>query len=892
MINNKWAVSVICAFSLGAFAADYTWTGAGAESDSSYASPLENPGNYSNGDGYPATDDVIVIPADTDLAITNRVDLDWLKRLSRVKPEAETSRLIITVPEGEIWTNACPMSAVNVSAAGSSDFVKGELVKRGDGALVLDAGKKLSPNGSTVYEFWTGLTAEEGDLMLPQDAESGNRYYGYVTVDKGARFFTVRSGDSSETAFTTFVRGIFGDGVITNTHPSVVNQLQTMPSATQRASMFSGEIGGAYDMTYTHYNNGGDVYLLGTNNTYGAVTTIMGGRVFAQSFGTEGNPSSLGTYSRIHFGANSASRLVYLGKGETTDKKFVVYQNASGPAYIDAGAHGGLKLTYSVEVGTEQDKTRTIVFTGSNTTECVLDCYLYGRYWNAQHTAFYDQPYYAKEGSGTWRVTHHVGRRVPCGWAIREGTLRYDSLDEKGVICSLGTATNLTSGTANDMVDYAFCLGSTDASAAPAVFSYSGTNEYSVSTRPAVLVADATFRNESDCSIRFAGVRALTAGLKTLTLDGDTAATNELADISDGGGQIGVTKDGDGTWVLGGSQTFTGPVDVKKGTLIVRKIADPKYTWFRWTITEMHAKTNSSGTVVSVDYPHVNSFALLDSSGAWQNANMEFTENAVATLKPGFSTWQNVWGVVCTPQSDTTPTDVPRIFINTTNYGAWIHPMFGNSYVRPEPDLPYSWPRLVMRLKGGANEVVAHDIMNVWGAGNNPQRCVKGDTIEGSVDGLHWEEVARTNNMPVAGASWTWSYRNTTATSGSHTGGAPFARGSSTNTWHVLEGGNTVSVAPGAKLVADGDITLSSIKLAATGGGTREGFSFAESGTIDVTGWNGSHGEIPLNFSNAANLSNVSGWNLKIGGAASSRRFAVSTTGVRLLERGLRLSFR
>ena len=101
-----------------------------------------------------------------------------------------------------------------------------------------------------------------------------------------------------------------------------------------------------------------------------------------------------------------------------------------------------------------------------------------------------------------------------------------------------------------------------------------------------------------------------------------------------------------------------------------------------------------------------------------------------------------------------------------------------------------------------------------------------------------------------------------------------------------------VSVAPGAKIVADGDITLSSIKLAATGGGTIEGFSFAQSGTIDVTGWNGSHEEIPLDFVNAPNLSRISGWNLKLGGVASSRRFAVTATGVRLLERGLHLSIR
>ena len=196
-----------------------------------------------------------------------------------------------------------------------------------------------------------------------------------------------------------------------------------------------------------------------------------------------------------------------------------------------------------------------------------------------------------------------------------------------------------------------------------------------------------------------------------------------------------------------------------------------------------------------------------------------------------------------------------------------------------------------MRLKTGANEIASHDIMNVWGEGTR-HRCVKSYTLEGSVDGLHWEKVMETNNLPVASASWTWSYRNTTGNPNPHTGGAALYRGSTLRTWHVLEGGNTVSVAPVAKIVADGDITLSSVKLSANGGGTIEGFSFAGSGTLDITDWAGSYDEIPLRFANATDFANVSGWSLKLDGENSSRKFVMTENGVRIKPRGTMFSIR
>ena len=893
--NWKLVTAMVCALSFPAAMAggvEYTWSGAGAETDGNYDSPFENPANYTGNSGCPGTDDVIAIPANTDLAITSRVQLYWLARLARIKPVADTSRLVVTVPQGETWTNFCPVSGVDLSSPGGYVFENGVIVKRGDGALHLEANGKLAV-GSTYYDYWTGIKVEKGDLLLPQGVTNGSRYYGYVTVDEGARLFTVRRLTNSSSTYTTYVRGLFGGGTVTNSDNTTGTsyQLQLMP-LTRRTGEFSGVIGGA-NMSLCVYNSGGTAKLTGTNSTYTGATVLMGSTLAVESIGKSGKPSSLGSGNRINFNPNSASRLVYAGKGETTDRDICLYQNTTSPAYIDGGEFGGLVLTGSLLVDGTLDKTRTLVFAGDNANECVLNGIMYGRYWNSTHTIFYDQPYYAKEGSGTWRATHHTGRAYPNGWAIREGTLKYDSLDEKRFICSLGTATNLTSGTANDQVSYAFCLGSTKDSAPEAVFAYSGLNEYSVSTRPITLIGDATFRNDSVKAIRFAGADARISGLKMLTLAGDGGAsqTNEFADISDGVGQIGVAKTGSATWVLGGDQTFTGPIDVQEGTLIVRKIDDPKYTWFRLTLMEQHVKTNEEGAVTATAHPHINSFALLDANGAWQNENMGYMENSIASLPPGQSTWQNAWGVNCANQSDTIATSPEKMFVKATNYGAFIYPVFGTGTQRPVPESPITWARLVMRLKTGANEIASHDIMNVWGDGTR-HRCVKSYTLEGSVDGLHWEKVVETNNLPVASASWTWSYRNTTGNPNPHTGGAALYRGSTLLTWHVLEGGNTVSVAPVAKIVADGDITLSSVKLSANGGGTIEGFSFAGSGTLDITDWAGSYDEIPLRFANATDFANVSGWSLKLDGENSSRKFVMTENGVRIKPRGTMFSIR
>jgi autotransporter-associated beta strand protein len=889
---NESVFAVVCALSLGVAASDYTWTGAGSETDGNYDSPFENPTNYAENSGHPGTDDVIVIPANTDLEITTGAQLDWIARLARIKPAAESSRLVVTVPQNEVWTNACPMTSVNLDAPGGSAFANGVMVKRGKGDLLLRSGEKFPAKNSatTIYDFWTGFEICEGTLSLPQDAYSPNYYLGYMTISNGATFHTTErnaAGVTAKTSCTTYVRGLFGGGDVTN---SDARTLTIMPSSTQRVTEFGGRFLG--DLYITIYN-GGTVNLTDTNSVNTCYLNIQQGTAGVQSIGKTGQPSSIGTYSTLYFHKQLA-RLVYLGDGEETDKSFYVHQTLNNPAYIDGGVNGGLVLRGDIRPSDAKGTPRTVVFTGSNVTECAIDCTLYGGYESTTHVK-YEHLNYAKEGSGTWLATHHTGRNMPGLWSVREGTLKYASLDEAGYISSLGTATNMTASGTNDKVDYAFCLGSSTTPAATPVLEYVGTNEYSVATRPAVLAGDATFRNSSEKAIRFAGVSALTAGLKTLTLDGDggVAQTNEMADVSDGIGQIGVTKTGSATWVLGGDQTFTGPIDVQEGTLVVRKTDKTRYDWFRWTITGLH--TNANG---STDYANINAFALLDANGAWQNVNLSYVTNDVATMPPGSCAYQTAWSVsngVAATKNDGTPLyngELNRMFAKSDDYGTYMIPLLGKSIYRPVEGDKRTWTKVVMHLADNANEVTSFDVMPVWGTGQK-RKAVKSYILEGSVDGLHWEQIATEDDMPVGSASWTWAYANTTKYTDTHTGGKTVDRGSSTRTWHVLEGGNTVSVAPGAKIVADGDITLSSVRLAATGGGTIDGFSFAlEGGTLEVTGWSDSYAEIPLNLANATGLENVSGWSLSLNGKSTRRRFTVTETGITIKPLGVVLSIR
>ena len=884
---------VICSAAVGA--AQFTWTG--SANDGCFTNHL----NYADAETAPGKGDTLVVPADTTIFITNAAQVEYVSRLTRIHPSAPSSRIIVDVPEGGDWHITCGISSVKLNAAGNKDFVNGELVKRGKGSLTIGEEGKLpaSNSAATIYDAWTGLTVEDGTLLLPQSISNNWNYYcGYVTVSNGATFHLAERAAEYKKGAATYLRGLFGEGTV------CVNQVlifTMMGEVSQRVSDFSGKITGC--PSFSVYN-GGTVNLWGTNSDFDVTAlTISSGTLGVKFFGSSSDTASSIGSNRIGVNINNsqkaASCVRYLGTGENTDQNFTISQSApSGqlvgyPACIDGGEHGGLVLNASskLEVGSSATNAagvklgRQFILTGSHTNECVIAGAIKGNYYSTP--SYYDNLYFIKEGTGTWRLADHHDRIFASGFAVREGTLKFDSLYEKGALCSLGLATNLTDGTGyayEPQVDYAFALGPTNGVAAPpAVLEYTGTNGFSCATRPIALVGDGTLRNNTDRRVRFAGVSSLAAGqkVKTFTLDGTGTNFNEVADISDGSGKTGVEKTGDGVWVLSGDQTFSGPLSVKEGTLVVRPTLPGQYTWFRWTIKDSGADSTKS----------INALGLFATNNTCQTRIMSVNPY-VAELECGQVGVHSVYSYSEVAQSANLKGVLTNMFLVLQNYG-W-QPQFrnlptasGSGQLLPVAASPHTWIPVVFRQPANAKPIATFDFMNTWSAVQNAGMCITGFSLEGSVDGLHWNMLTNIMDIALPNASFTWVGSGTALAYGERTGNYVHANGipieiSTGKTYSMLKNVESVSVAPGAKLVADGDVTLSSIRLAAAGGGTIEGFSFADNGSIDVTDWEGSMDEIPLSFASSGTFAKIGNWTLTLDGSPTRRGFTVASTGITL----------
>ena len=102
-----------------------------------------------------------------------------------------------------------------------------------------------------------------------------------------------------------------------------------------------------------------------------------------------------------------------------------------------------------------------------------------------------------------------------------------------------------------------------------------------------------------------------------------------------------------------------------------------------------------------------------------------------------------------------------------------------------------------------------------------------------------------------------------------------------------------VSVAAGATLRAEGRRpTLSRLKISALGGGTIDGFAFAESGELHVVDVSYGSVTLPVTFANAEGIANIRNWTLYVNGSSSKMSIDESGGVLRLLPPGFMLLFR
>ena len=588
-----------------------------------------------------------------------------IKGFNRIIPVTGSKFVFDVTDTANEYTNSCAMTA----GLGSTDYKKGEIVKKGPGTLVL-AADGVVVNKTAFYDYYLGLTVVEGALKLPQYSSAQTAYYGCTSVSNGATLFTTSQKPGGSTALT-LLRTLSGDGILTNTvTKGSTRSGHSMATAGNgsEASVFSGII--ATPITLYQQTGTGQLTLLGTNsnfsNTYFGYSSSIysypesdyGVISFLTIGDVNGKSSSLGGPGKEMLTSvnslNAKGVLRYLGTGgETCSRKFSL--GTQGVVWFDAGAHGGITFTGNWEAWCQQGnvfyRLRRLNLAGSNETACVIKGNLApfvipsppaaaNSVGYIANTSGYDcvsfPIYVTKRGTGVWRFAKGAASTATGGMAIEQGTLQFETIAEKGKACSLGLATQTTACDPNALltnsatyVDYAYTLGNPANAADRPVFEYVGTTNAICTTRPIALVGGGGELRSSSTNpamgLTFEGVSPRDANATcTFVLGGtNTSERNVVSGISDGAGKVNLLKTGRGRWTLTGDNPFTGSLHVADGTLELR---GPRYTWFRFTIKEVAGWTTSQARGDNTYGPSygltIGEVALYDKDGVRRNVGL------------------------------------------------------------------------------------------------------------------------------------------------------------------------------------------------------------------------------------------------------------------------------
>lgn len=645
------------------------------------------------------------------------------------------------------------------------------------------------------------------------------------------------------------VKGLDGDGDVSAIYPRTTflwgDVAHQWADGTPFA--FSGTLGANMNLAIC----GGRHHFTGLTSE-NLTVRLLNGELGVGTFGRNGEAGSVGSAPALTFGGSAT--LLYLGAGETTDKTLVFGADAAA-ATVDAGAHGGVTFGGTWDASAASDLTLTLA--GSNTADSVLAADLAGA---SGRLAL------VKRGVGTWDLA-----AVPrAAWSgpvrVAEGVLKAASLAPQGEPCALGTATGLDAGAALE-------LGTP---ATTGTVAYTGTAYAQVRGR-AVTVAGTGHLVGSAAGgvVNFFDVTAAGTAGGTLELDG-SGAFDGVNDVRSGAGPLGLAKAGAGTWSLGGTVDVV-RTDVKEGTLVVNNASD-RYAYYRFTVTELWGGRRLQ----------IGEFALFDADGARVNANLVVAdENGKPyALNPGEAQDDGAFGY--------RNTSLANLFDETAGNG------FIDGYCAKTPSRtdPKTWQAFTLRLAADARSARSYDIQasqgynpdkqpgDAWNANHMCNFEVRGWRVEASVDGRSWAllDEQYLDGPPLSGTGRRWYAVDATDADRSERPGYLFGNALPPSPAVSL---GVVSVAGGARLVADAPVEIAALRIDATSAGSLSNVMFAASGTLDITGLDGMSAVLPLAFADGTDLAPLLNWTLKLDGEVSNKyQIGVSGGQVTLRRRG------
>ena len=828
--------------------------------------------------------------------------------------------LKVTVPEGSVARLDCAVWDMTTKT--------GTLEKYGKGELFLAARMKVSATSTSPADFECHLHVFDGTVRLTEAAETEHKYHTFhsVTIDKPAKVVTLFNGCVWQ------IRGLYGEGMITNEASTACTLYVTDgPYKKGDGGEFSGVIGGNVSIDV----RGCRFALTGTQNTMsGSVSltrpdaTYMTPEIHVRTIGNKTDAaSSLGVGSVIP--NLSVHPFVYDGPGETTDREFQLnYLNS----ILSGGTNGNLNIFGCMKRWDATKHNIGLVLDGDNLYPCTFAAtgrpdgggggvepgYFGDFEWTVDGVKKRFNYYMRKRGTGTWYLPFCLRFRNTGVFAVENGTLAFDTIDRAGELTSLGYSTrlydNVDQPTDNAKVDYAFLLGS-DVEGEVGIMECVTNVPQMCTDRPFGLKGKGGFR-ATTTPVKYANIFGVGSGAKTLVLDGACATESAVYDIADhkAGGDtstVGVEKNGTGTWVLGGDLTFSGPITVNGGTLIVRRPAH-KYTWYRLMVRNMF-KAN-------YQVVNINELGLFASDNKPQNLGLTHGASFV-TLQPGecAAGWHREYN-----RNYTTPPDPFEQMFDGRRYCAygesgkswhalnggfrypWKSYSNGANELNPTNSNPMSWIPIDMRLADDALPIDHYDIQTAVASTVNPGNVPNEVQLLASMDGIHWDEASAVNASIASGSTYAWLSTGTTgglADGGTginnytRSAGWKLTNSAPTKVFSMLENAGPVTVANGATLKYEGDAagapTLSQVTLAAGATGSIDGFAFSENGTFEIDAMNDSVVSVAVTLPNAQGLGNVAKWSVKVGGETKSRyRVIAKANGFILSRGGITINFR